>query len=112
VLLERRPPNGIWGGLWSLPECPPDQRPEQWCRESLACEPLSLSPLASRRHTFSHFHFDITPLVIRVNNPNNRVMDADDRVWYKLADSDVRGLAVPVSRILDELRQSSTGECE
>ncbi|MGD8588818.1 MAG: A/G-specific adenine glycosylase [Chromatiales bacterium] len=112
VLLERRPPSGIWGGLWSLPECPPDYPPECWCRDSLACEPLSVTRLARRRHTFSHFHFDITPLEIRVNNPNNRVMDADDRVWYKLADPDVRGLAAPVSRILDELRQSSTGECE
>lgn len=24
VFLERRPPSGIWGGLWSLPEIPPD----------------------------------------------------------------------------------------
>jgi len=112
VLLERRPPSGIWGGLWSLPECPVDQPPEHWCRESLACEPVSVTHLARRRHTFSHFHFDITPLEIRVNNPNDRVMDADSLVWYKLADPDVRGLAAPVARILDELRQSSTGESE
>ena len=112
VLLERRPPSGIWGGLWSLPECPADQPPVRWCRETLACDPLSVTPLASRRHTFSHFHFDITPLEIRVNNPNNQVMDADSQVWYKLADPDVRGLAAPVARILDELRQSSTGEIE
>ena len=47
-----------------------------------------------------------------MNNPNDRVMDAGSLVWYKLADPDVRGLAAPVSRILDELRQSSTGESE
>jgi A/G-specific adenine glycosylase len=112
VLLERRPPSGIWGGLWSLPECPSDQPPERWCRESLACDPLSVRPMTRRCHTFSHFHFEITPLEIRVNNPNNRVMDADSQVWYKLTDPDVRGLAAPVARILDELRQSSTGESE
>jgi A/G-specific adenine glycosylase len=110
VLLERRPPSGIWGGLWSLPECPPDQQPEQWCREMLACEPYSVTRLVTRRHSFSHFHFEITPLVIQVNNPSNRVMDTGGRVWYKLADPDVRGLAAPVSRILDELRQFSIGE--
>jgi A/G-specific adenine glycosylase len=112
VLLEKRPSSGIWGGLWSLPECPSDQPPEQWCMESLACEPLSLTPLVSRRHTFSHFHFDITPLEIRVNNPTDQVMDGGSQVWYKLADPDVRGLAAPIARILDELRQSSTGESE
>ena len=25
ILLEQRPPSGIWGGLWSLPECTAEQ---------------------------------------------------------------------------------------
>jgi A/G-specific adenine glycosylase len=112
VLLERRPPSGIWGGLWSLPECPPNEEPGVWCRERLACEPVVVTDLSPRRHSFSHFHLDIRPVEILVNNPSNRVMDVPDRVWYKLADPDVRGLAVPVSRILDELKQTCTGERE
>jgi A/G-specific adenine glycosylase len=110
VLLERRPPSGIWGGLWSLPECPHDRSPEQWCRDLLACEPLAVRQLARRRHSFSHFHYEILPLEVQVNNPSHRVMDVDERVWYNLANPDVLGLAAPVARILDELRQTSTGE--
>ena len=33
VLLERRPPAGIWGGLWSLPECPLEVDVADWWRE-------------------------------------------------------------------------------
>jgi len=41
VLLEQRPPSGIWGGLWSLPEttAAPDDETAlvDWCRERLGC---------------------------------------------------------------------------
>ena len=110
VLLERRPPAGIWGGLWSLPECPAEQDPAAWCREQFAVEADAIRRLARRRHSFSHFHLDITPVEIRLNNPSNSVMDDGARVWYKLANPDMRGLAAPVSRILDELQPNATGE--
>jgi len=112
VLLERRPPMGVWGGLWSFPECSPAQNPSDWCWQHFACSPDAINPLPSRRHSFSHFHLDITPLEIRVNNPNNRVMDEDARVWYNLTRPDARGLAAPVSRILDELVTNAMGENE
>ena len=32
VLLERRPPSGIWGGLYSLPELAAEDDPQGWCR--------------------------------------------------------------------------------
>ncbi|MEN8129021.1 MAG: A/G-specific adenine glycosylase [Pseudomonadota bacterium] len=110
VLLERRPPAGIWGGLWSFPECPREREPVAWCEDELALEPISLVRLAQRRHTFSHFHLDILPVEVLLKNPSNRVMDDGAWVWYNLADPDVRGLAAPVSRILEELQQRSTGE--
>jgi len=104
VLLERRPPAGIWGGLWSLPELLPEQNPVDWCREQLAADADASNKLATRRHTFSHFHLDISPVEMRLNNPSNSVMDEGARVWYKLTDPDVRGMAAPVLRILDELQ--------
>jgi A/G-specific adenine glycosylase len=38
VMLERRPPSGIWGGLWGFPECPDDANLDQWCSEQYAFE--------------------------------------------------------------------------
>src|SRR5262249_22238367 len=49
VLLEKRPPNGIWGGLWSLPECDEGDVP----RGSERLEPFT--------HTFTHFTLAVTP---------------------------------------------------
>jgi A/G-specific adenine glycosylase len=103
VLLERRPPSGIWGGLWSLPECPPDESVAGWCRRELGVEVGRTSDLPPRRHSFTHFHLDITPVRVKVKNPGHYLMDEGSRVWYNLSQPDSRGLATPVARILREL---------
>jgi A/G-specific adenine glycosylase len=100
VLLEQRPPTGIWGGLWSLPECPPDSDPRQWCLDRHGCEADLVGRGATMRHTFSHFHLDISPVSMRVKGSVDGVMDAGRQVWYKSAESERRGLAAPVMRLL------------
>jgi A/G-specific adenine glycosylase len=109
LLLEQRPPTGIWGGLWGLPECPPDAVPEAWCRERFGLVADGLKAWPVRRHTFSHFHLDITPLEIRVQAVG-RIMDDAGRVWYNLKQPDARGLAAPVSRLITELQLCDKGE--
>jgi A/G-specific adenine glycosylase len=104
VLLERRPPSGIWGGLWSLPECPPDELLSAWCQRHLGFEVDGEQALPRRRHSFTHFHLDILPIRVALKNPSHRLMDAGNRVWYNLRQPDSRGLAAPVKRILQELQ--------
>lgn len=103
ILLQRRPPSGIWGGLWSLPECPPKTGVARWCRDKIGFEIGSQRPLPARRHSFSHFHLHIQPIRAQVKNPGRRLMDSEEWVWYNLNQPDNRGLAAPVSRILREL---------
>jgi A/G-specific adenine glycosylase len=103
ILLEQRPPSGIWGGLWSLPECPPEERIDLWCQRQFGVEVGQARNLPQRRHSFTHFHLDITPVRVRVKNPRHYLMDAGKRVWYNLSQPDSRGLAAPVTRILQEL---------
>ena len=103
LLLEQRPPSGVWGGLWGFPECPQDQEPEQWCRERLGLVGRVQSKGAVRRHSFSHFHLDITPVEILVE-PAGGVMEAGRRLWYNPAHPDARGLAAPVARLIDEFQ--------
>jgi A/G-specific adenine glycosylase len=105
ILLEQRPPSGIWGGLWSLPECPPDKPLKSWCREVLGWDVEERNSLLPRRHSFTHFHLDITPVVVMVKNPAKGLMDEGTRVWYNLSQPDDRGLAAPVSRILNEINR-------
>ncbi|MET0091599.1 MAG: A/G-specific adenine glycosylase [Candidatus Thiodiazotropha sp.] len=108
VLLEQRPPVGIWGGLWGFPECDEAHEAAKWCEQALGSKATLERQLETRRHSFSHFHLEITPLVLRVKNPAQRLMDAGLRVWYNLEQPDDRGLAAPVSQILREIDAGKT----
>ncbi len=102
VLLEQRPPSGIWGGLWGLPELARDADPVAWVRERFGQSVHACPELPTRRHTFSHFHLDITPRQILLPQPGLLALEGPDCVWYNPAQPDARGLAAPVSRLLDE----------
>jgi A/G-specific adenine glycosylase len=107
VMLERRPPAGIWGGLWSLPECPPERDLRQWCRTALGVEVEHIQERPPLRHTFSHFHLDITPVSARVKTAAPAVMEGAARVWYNCAQPDRRGLAAPVQKLLRAVHTES-----
>ena len=112
MLLEQRPPTGIWGGLWSLPECGMEIDPAEHCKAHLDVRVGEMRDLPIRRHTFTHFHLDIHPLALRVENNAECVMDRPGLVWYNTAKPDRRGLAAPVSRLIEEFSRVSTGDDE
>jgi A/G-specific adenine glycosylase len=110
ILLERRPPTGIWGGLWSLPECPPLVTPADWCRERLGTRPLRVEKLKGRRHTFSHFHLDIHPLRVELSTEPSIVADDTRMLWIDPNHPAPVGLAAPVARILKEVATATKHE--
>ena len=105
VLLESRPQSGIWGGLWGLPEYTDRPAAEAGLAELFGDRWQDISAWPERRHTFSHFHLMITPLVVKLTGGQEWVMDGSSRVWYNTDKPDRRGLAAPVSRLLEELIQ-------
>lgn len=104
ILLQQRAPSGIWGGLWSLPEVDTAhyQNLALWCEQQFgfSIDEPDLQPIF--RHTFSHFHLDITPVACRLKNPVNHVMEADNRVWYNTQQPESLGLPAPVLKILNQ----------
>lgn len=106
VLLERRPPTGVWGGLWSFPECAPGSDVRTWCRETLGLVVRPVKELTALRHTFSHFRLDIRPSLVSVDARGAATMVRDDgeRQWYEVDGPERIGLAAPVTRLLGELR--------
>lgn len=100
VFLQQRPASGIWGGLWSLPEFNDSMAAQTWCEEKLGAVKASRL-LTERRHEFSHYHLDYTPLLVYVENPSNNVMEANDSLWYKFQDSAL-ALPAPVKRLLEQ----------
>jgi A/G-specific adenine glycosylase len=92
VLLQRRPPVGVWPGLYSLPET------------EVGVELDGVQPgecLSVMRHTFSHYHLDIFPRRARRNNAAASVMDDGRSLWYKPNQSASVGLPAPVSRLIE-----------
>ena len=109
LLLEQRPPGGIWGGLWCFPECPPSADMARWCRDRLGLEGRVSRQLPPLRHTFSHFHLEISPTLVELvdegGDEGTRVMDAGPAVWYNSRNPSRRGVPAPVRRLLNELSQ-------
>ena len=103
VLLEKRPPSGIWGGLWSLPEAPMDADIAEYCQQHWQFKISAAEDDESFRHSFSHYHFDITPCRVKVKNPSQCVMEAEQQVWYNSNQNHRLGLAAPVQTILNSL---------
>lgn len=101
VMLEKRPPNGIWGGLWSLPEFDDIDAAHNWClaKKISAYDPQMLDV---QRHTFSHYHLDYKTLLMRIDNPINFVMEANQAVWYNPKQKDALGLPAPIKLLLQQ----------
>ena len=103
VLLARRPPAGVWGGLWCLPEVPAGERPAVWARRALGLEPGPLRELETVRHAFTHFRLLIRPLRGEVarDAPTSGVMDAGELMWYKVRAHRRPGMPTPVARLIE-----------
>ncbi|HET8705347.1 MAG TPA: NUDIX domain-containing protein, partial [Pseudomonadales bacterium] len=99
VLLQKRPPQGIWGGLWSFPEIDPTENARQWAQSwGKVAASQSLPPVT---HVFSHFQLTIHPTEVRLSSVK-ALADAQ-RVWYKPGEIQTLGLAAPVKRLLEQL---------
>jgi len=106
VYLERRPPAGIWGGLWSLPET--DGPAAAWVAEQIGAGAGRETAWPSLRHSFSHYDLDISPVVLELGEPPPPAVSAD-AVWYRLGEAPPGGLAAPVRKLLDTLRDATNG---
>ncbi|AGY91215.1 hypothetical protein SPICUR_00955 [Spiribacter curvatus] len=102
ILLERRPPTGIWAGLWSLPEVPESaDTADHWVHEQyrLTIE-LDAEAPAPLRHEFTHFSLDIQPIRARVTGDGG-IADGHRR-WYHPQTDEAPGLPAPVHRLIQQ----------
>ena len=89
VMLEKRPPVGIWGGLWSFPET--------------SEMPTEASPLAKLTHTFSHFKLHIAPQLVYINKTTPQLSEAVI-IWLSIDDAIHAAIPTPVRKILQSLK--------
>jgi A/G-specific adenine glycosylase len=107
-LLERRPANGLWGGLWTPPQRQSETRVADVCREF----GIDIGTVATDRvdpafrHTFTHFHLDIEPVHVALSQAAAVAADRDDVRWYALSGDQRQpalGLSAPAVRLLRTL---------
>lgn len=103
ILLEHRPPAGIWGGLWSFPECPAGDDITAWARQQLGYSIKKLEYKSSMRHTFSHFRLDITPVHAVVDDQSKHIHDTERYRWYEPSKNQYLGMATPVKQLLQDI---------
>jgi A/G-specific adenine glycosylase len=103
TLLQQRPQQGIWGGLWSFPECHELSQANQWVATHCHIQQPHWQIGRVLRHTFTHFHLEITPLYLKL--AQNVIVSAPQVSWYDLEHPPEYGLAAPVARLLAQLRE-------
>lgn len=99
VLLTRRPEQGIWGGLWCLPEFADRDGAQEFTRTRLrAAELAGASAEPPLRHGFTHFDLVIRPLVARCAGSAG-VQDTDE-LWYNPRRPQGVGVPAPIRTLL------------
>ena len=56
------------------------------------------------RHTFSHYHLEIMPIVAKVAKQMPAIMEKQPILWYNLNQALEQGIAAPIKRLLQQLQ--------
>lgn len=103
VLLEKRPSQGIWGGLWCFPQLDEEAAVGEW----LVCNGIGnhvwekLEPI---HHSLTHFRMSITPMRVQLERKPEGVADPG-RIWLEVAEALAGAVPTPVRRLLQELER-------
>ena len=102
VLLQRRPPSGIWGGLWSLPEAADEVAARGWFDRHVTGDfdqRVAIPPIA---HGFTHFRLHLQPLRWDKVAPRTLLAENDDIRWVDGHMLDSLGIPAPIRKLLQD----------
>ena len=105
VLLEQRPPSGLWGGLWGFPQFDGDRELHDWLERRYRGSHLGTAwqPFI---HTFTPFRLEITPRPARLPDRRAATVAESNQQWVDPAAPANVGLAAPVKTLLATLAQA------
>ena len=101
VLLERRGPQGVWAGLWSLPEA--EGTEDAWRKAQQLARIDDAEPLAPFMHVFSHYRLQVEPLLFDGATAHPAIADNPALRWCDTGDIAALGLPAPVRALLQSL---------
>jgi A/G-specific adenine glycosylase len=107
VLLQQRPLQGIWGGLWSLPEFDNIKAARQFLQQAFKLK-KSLKPqqLPKIKHTFSHYHLNIDPWVVTLPDSvsTKPKFTQPNLSWVNAKNLTQCGLPAPIKKLLENIK--------
>ena len=101
VLLERRGPQGVWSGLWSLPEA--SNHDEAWRTAQSLAQIDDAQALPSFVHVFSHYRLKVEPVLFDDATAHRRIADNVALRWCDAGERAALGLPAPVRSLLQDL---------
>jgi A/G-specific adenine glycosylase len=106
ILLHKRGPQGVWSGLWSLPEAEtPDAAARTAAHHARVGTPQLMDAFT---HVFSHFRLDVQPLLFQTTTSTPRIADNDAFRWCDRAQVETLGLPAPVRKLLNTTWEQAT----
>jgi A/G-specific adenine glycosylase len=102
ILLEKRAPQGIWGGLWCLPQLDDGNDLVADYVQRNGIKVSERIELGEFTHTFTHFKLHITPVLLRVAKKPLRVQQAGS-VWLDVDEALNTAIPTPVRELLKRL---------
>jgi len=105
VLLTRRGSQGVWPGLWSLPEAPDRASAIRTAARLAGLGRVRPSALPMVRHGFTHFRLHALPLHWCAARGGHAIADAPDLRWCTPEDLGALGIPAPVRELLSTLNR-------
>ena len=102
LLIERRPPVGIWGGLWSLPETALDEDVVAHCAARFGSIVVAGETLAPIEHGFTHYRLTIAPQRVAARTWPTRA-ESPGLAWLTREDALKAALPAPIRKLLRSL---------
>ncbi len=106
ILFERRPPLGVWGGLWSLPELSLDADVRDAVKKRYAAEVVLRAALPAIAHGFTHFSLTLHPQCVTARDWPARA-EAPGTIWLTPADARGAALPAPIKKLMRSLEPAA-----
>jgi A/G-specific adenine glycosylase len=106
VLLERRGAQGVWSGLWSLPEA--SDVDSAWRLAQQHAQIDDAQAIDAFTHVFTHYRLHIEPLLFDHASSHPGVADNPHLRWYAADQLRTIGTPAPVRRLLLQINDKAS----
>jgi A/G-specific adenine glycosylase len=107
IFLEKRAPQGVWGGLWCPPQLDDVSAALKWCAQQGVEAECANKVLPTFTHTFTHFKLHITPLLLKVGAKPQQAQQSKS-VWLNVEAALDNAIPTPVRQMLMQLIANSS----